>query len=160
MADIPREMMANGRPEDQIFDDDELLYRRFAPELLDGDEIAIAAVELPDMSTIREKYGRPKWRLLDPDYANWGVLSFRVRDIPPKREVWHEGVVAYLLEPRHVPYKNNYPHSEVWVYRDGQRIRKRDGNLHLLDPDFHLRWRECVVLASHIAVHPARTERA
>jgi hypothetical protein len=24
----------------------------------------------------------------------------------------------------------------------------------LLDPDFHLRWRECIVLASHVAIRP------
>ncbi|HUG94013.1 MAG TPA: hypothetical protein VML55_24495 [Planctomycetaceae bacterium] len=160
MADIPREMMASGRPEDQSFDDEELLYRRFAPDLLDGDEIAIAAVELPDMSIIREKYGRPQWLLLDEDYADWGVLAFHVRDIPPNRAVWHEGVVAYVLEPRHVPYRNNYPHSEVWAYREGEHICRSANNLHLLEPDFHLRWRECIVLASRVAIHPKRRDPA
>lgn len=157
MADLPRAMMANGRPEDQIFADDESLYRRFRPEQIDGDEISIAAVELPDMSVLREKYGRPEWLLLDEAHAAWGVLAFRVADIPPRREVWHEGVIAYVLEPIHVPLKNNYPHAEVQVSRAGIHICKEAKNLHLLEPDFHLRWRECIVLASHVSIRPKKT---
>jgi len=151
-------MMTRGRPAVQGFTDDEFLYRRFHPDHLDGNEIAIEAVELPDMSVNRSRFGPPGWLLLEEDYEDWGVLAFRVRDIPPKREVWHEGVVAYALEPRHVPLRNNYPHSEIWILRDGIRIVRKDGanpgNLHLLDPDFHLRWRECIVLASHIVIRP------
>lgn len=154
MTDIPAEMMAQGRQEDPNFDDDEKLYRRFSPDKLDGNEISIAAVALPDMSVGREKYGKPQWLLLEDDYADWGVLAFLVKDIPPNRNVWHEGVIAFVLEPHHVPYKNNYPHSEVWVLRDGSHICRKNKNLDLLDPDFHLRWRECIVFASHVAIHP------
>jgi hypothetical protein len=60
--------------------------------------------------------------------------------------------VPFTLEPRHVPLRHNYPHSEVWVSRDGIRIGR--DNLHLLDPDFHLRWREHIVLASRIVIQP------
>jgi hypothetical protein len=155
MADVPPEMMELGRPVDPNFGDLEELYRRFSPDKLDGDEISIAAVALPDMSVIRQKYGRPGWLLLEEEYADWGVLAFLVRDIPPNREVWHEGVIAYVLEPRHVPYRHNYPHTEVWVFRENAHICRDNDNLHLLDPDFHLRWRECIVLAGRIAVYPA-----
>jgi hypothetical protein len=151
-------MMTGGRAEVQEFADDERLFRRFHPNHLDGDEVAIDAVELPDMSVNRERFGPPAWLLLEEEYADWGVLAFLVRDIPPHRQMWHQGVVPYTLEPKHVPLRHNYPHSEVRVYRDGMHIqrgsRQNPGNLHLLDPDFHLRWREHIVLASRIVIRP------
>src|SRR6266404_1922210 len=55
MNDIPPEMMAKDRPEDPYFADEELLYRRFRPEDLDGGEVAPEAFELPAMSVNREK---------------------------------------------------------------------------------------------------------
>src|SRR5947209_6274056 len=70
MADVPAEMMAHGRPADPNFEEHENLYRRFSPDKLDGDEVSIAAVALPDMSVIREKYGRPQWLLLEDEYAD------------------------------------------------------------------------------------------
>jgi hypothetical protein len=42
--------------------------------------------------------------------------------------MWHEGVVPYELEPRHVPYHRNYPHAEVWVcpFRDPTMVMRPD----------------------------------
>lgn len=162
MAEMPPELLTRDRSVDPDFADEELLYRRFHPSHLDGAEIAIDAVELPDMSVNRSKYSRPEWVIWDEAFEGWGVLAFRVRDIPPDRIVWHAGVIPYTLEPRHMPLKYNYPHTEVWVFRDGIHIIQgtsvQPGNLQLLDPDFHLRWRECIVLASHIAVYPSEDE--
>jgi hypothetical protein len=154
MADVPPEMMTMDREPDLEFLDDELLFRRVSPENLDGNEVSIGAFELPDMSVIREKYGRPGFLLLDDEFKSWGVVAFRVRDIAPNRVIWH-GPLVYTLEPRHVPLKYNYPHSEEWVFHDGVHICRSAKNEQLLDPDFHLRWRECLVLASHIKVFPA-----
>jgi hypothetical protein len=44
----------------------------------------------------------------------------------------------------------------VWVFRDGSHICKDNNNEHLLDPDFHLRWRECIVLASQVRIQPQK----
>ena len=63
MAEIPHEMMSNGRVVDDNFQDDERLFRRIKPEHLDGDEPSIAAIELPDMSVGRSKYGSAEWLL-------------------------------------------------------------------------------------------------
>ena len=157
MVEIPPEMLTRDRKPDPHFEDTERLFRRFPPGCLDGAEIAIAAVELPDMSVAREKYGQPEWLLLDDEFSRWGVFAFLVRDLPPKKEIWHEGVIPFSLEARHVPLKFNYPHAEVWVFRDGIHVCKQSQNVDLLDPDFHLRWRESIVFASHIAIAP--TER-
>ncbi len=153
MPDIPPEMMTNDRLADPVFDEQELLFRRFSADHFNGSEVSIAAFELPDMSVIREKYGQPRFLLLEDKFRDWGAVAFRVRDIPPNRAIWH-GPLVYVLEPRHVPLKYNYPHSEVWVFHNGTHICRNTGNEDLLDPDFHLRWRECLVLASHIKIVP------
>jgi hypothetical protein len=158
MAELPPEMLTGSRTVDPDFDDDEWLFRRVRGEDFYDGTVAVDAVELPDMSVNREKYGPAEWLLLHEDFELWGVIKFRVRDIPPDREIWHEGVIAYTLAPQHRPLKYNYPHTEIWISREGVHIVRGDsnnpGNLHLLDPDFHLRWRECIVLASKIAIHP------
>jgi hypothetical protein len=60
MAEVPSAMLQRDRSIDPFFDDDEELYRRFSPHSLLGNEISIDAVQLPDMSVIRQKYGHPK----------------------------------------------------------------------------------------------------
>jgi hypothetical protein len=57
MARLPDAMRMGNRPPDQQFEDDERLFRAFAADDLEGDKIALDAIELPDMSVNREKYG-------------------------------------------------------------------------------------------------------
>lgn len=154
MAEVPPEMMTLERGPDHEFHEMERLFRRFPPTCFDGGEISIAAVELPDMSVIREKFGKPEWLLLDEEFQGWGVLFFLVRDIPPNEEILQAGFMSFSLEPKHVPLKKNYPHSEVWVFHRGIHICKNHNNLELLDPDFHLRWRERLVFAAHLVIRP------
>src|SRR5437867_2558855 len=116
MAEIPPDMMTRGRPKDPAFRDDETLYRRFRPDDLDGRRISPDAVELPDMSVNRSKYGPPDWLLLGEEFLGWGVFGFTVGDIPP--QMVDKGVVVYTFAPEHVPLKYNYPHSEVWAFRE------------------------------------------
>jgi hypothetical protein len=58
MAEVPPEMMTKERQPNPEFADSENLYRRFRPEDFDGGEVVPEAFELPDMSVIREKYGK------------------------------------------------------------------------------------------------------
>ena len=116
------------------------------------------AFELPDMSVNREKYGPPDWLLLDDAFSGWGVGAFYVEDIPRGEELLHRGVIAYLLRPEHVPLRYNYPHSEVRIYRDTVRVCRDNQNLHLLEPEFHLRWRERLSQASWIAIQPQQSD--
>jgi hypothetical protein len=155
MPEVPADMMTFDREPDPIFDDMERLFRRFPPACFDRGGVSIAAIELPDMSVVREKYGRPEWLLLDEEYLGWGVLYFLVRDIPPNEEIIQSGFMSFSLEPRHVPLKKNYPHSEVSVFRDGVHICRSNNNVDLLDPDFHLRWRERIVFASKVISAPS-----
>jgi hypothetical protein len=63
MPNLPDGMLAKGRAIDPRFDPDERLFRAFAAQDLDGDKVAVDAIELPDMSVNREKYGPPNWLL-------------------------------------------------------------------------------------------------
>jgi hypothetical protein len=154
MADIPNEMKTESRTPDPVFADVERLFRRFRPEDFDGGEVAAEAFELPDMSINREKYGPPDWLLLDEDFVGWGVAGFKVKDIPRGEEMLHLGVIVYVLQVEHVPLRLNYPHSEVRIYRGGNRICRDNDNLPLLAPEFHLRWRERLCRVCRVVIQP------
>ena len=150
MAELPEAMRQHGRPADPRFDPDERLFRRFRPEDVEGGTVAVDALELPDMSVNREKYGPANWLLLDEAFETWGVASFMVGDIPP--EMTHLGVIHYTFGVEHQPLRNNYPHSEVRAYRDGEHVdlrHKAD-----LDPELHLRWRQRLLWKIRIAIQP------
>jgi hypothetical protein len=152
MADLPDAMRQHGRSPDQHFDPAERLFRRFRPVDLEGTTVAVDAIELPDMSVNREKYGPPDWLLLDEAFETWGVAAFRVHDVPA--EITHLGVIQYTFGVEHQPLRNNYPHSEVRAYRDGDHIdlkHKAD-----LDPESHLRWRERLQWKIRVAIQPKR----
>lgn len=142
MPDRPAAMRRSGRPRDQDFRPDEYLYRRVPLELWAeaGEEVDIDAIQLPDMSVIRGKYGHPEWARLESDEcANWGVVGFHVGDIPER--LLHLGVFVWSFGPRHVPLEDNYPHSEVWAFENGTHVNARSR----LDSTLHLRWREMLL---------------
>lgn len=153
MADLPAAMLKNGRQADQGFQPEEYLYRR-VPLVLwdDGDDpIEIDAIELPDMSVMRGKYGHPEWtRLQDDEFAEWGVIGFRVQDIPPK--LLHLGVFVWTFHPRHMPLHNNYPHSEVQAVENGVHINAKTKDR--LDPALYLRWREMLLRSVRKLIQP------
>jgi hypothetical protein len=137
MPDIPDEMKTKGRPPAPFDDPSEYLYRRVAPDLWDESGIDVDAIELPDMSVNRARFGPPGWtRLADERCWDWAVVGFKVQDIP--QELLHLGVDDYTFAPEHAPLKNNYPHSEVRCYRNGFHINAKKH----LDRELHLRWRE------------------
>jgi hypothetical protein len=60
MPELPAYMIKGGRPPDQSFTPEEMLYRRVPPDFWDDDEIELDGIDLPDMSVTREKYGPPE----------------------------------------------------------------------------------------------------
>lgn len=140
MPDVPSAMTKGDRSEDQVFESDEQLYRR-VPFVLwdeDDDDVDLDAIELPDMSVVRGKYGHPEWARFDrSEYIELGVIGFRVDAIPDF--FLHLGVFRWSFRAIHVPLKKNYPHAEVQAFVDGKHV---DGKKQVLDPDSHLRWRE------------------
>ncbi len=150
MPDLPSAMLRNGRPKDQDFRPDEYLYRRVPLVLWAFDfAVDIDAIELPDMSVIRGKYGHPEWARLESDECiDWGVIGFRVGDIPAR--LLHLGVFTWTFGPRHVPLEDNYPHSEVWAYENGIHVNAKNR----LDPHLHLRWREMLLRRIKTIIRP------
>src|SRR5947207_1350946 len=136
MSDLPPEMLKGARHPDGHFAKSEDLHRAFHPHALQGASLELDAIELPDMSVNRSKYGRPEWLLLLDSRDGWGVAAFQVADIPS--ELVHQGVIRFTFRPFHRPFKHNYPHSEVWAFENGVHIDAKEK----LNPDLHLRWRE------------------
>jgi hypothetical protein len=93
-------------------------------------------------------------RRLPPGFLEgWGVFGFEVQHIPA--ELLQDGVTKYTFGPRHRPLKNNYPHSEVWAFRDGRHIDAKNSDL-LLDPEAHQRWRQRLAWKCRIVIRPDR----
>jgi hypothetical protein len=118
------------------------------------------AFELPDMSVNRGLYGTPEDARKGFDAEEWGVVSLRVRDMPP-REAIPQASHWYHFLARHVPAEGNFAHSEVRVWRVDDRTRvlisvRQAGEFEdddpdkesdctgpdALDPEFHMRWRK------------------
>jgi hypothetical protein len=141
-------MPTRGRPPDPHFLPEERLFRAFAPTELDGDRIAVDAIELPDMSVNREKYGPPEWLLLLDVWAGCGVASFQVQDIPA--EMLHRGTILYRFDVIHEPTPNNYPHSVVRALENDRHIPLPED----LDPELHLRWRNRLRQRLRVCIRP------
>lgn len=152
---------------DQTFPDTERLFRRVVRKHLKPDGKAdMLAFDLPDMSVNRERFSTAEDTRKGFRVEDWGVVSFLVRDIPPRETLPH-ATHSYAFRPRHVPEPGNFAHSEVRVTReDGATAvlvtRRRteeftdadpdrdtpridpdapDPPVTALDPDFHMRWR-------------------
>jgi len=52
------------------------------------DPVEVDAVQLPDMSVGRSRFGHPEWVRFDVGnnvhFEDWGVIGFRVRSIHPR----------------------------------------------------------------------------
>ncbi len=167
-------MTNNPQPEqpDQHFSDAERLFRRVRREnIARSGKATFLAFNLPDMSVNRERESSAEDARKGYDQADWAVVAFAVKDIPP-RATWVQIVQEYQLKPRHVPEPGNFSHSEVRVWRkvravftlitsrkpedflpgDPDRGEPRDTPEALLDPDFHMRWRKHIELAAKMVL--------
>ncbi|MSU77045.1 MAG: hypothetical protein EXS16_03005 [Gemmataceae bacterium] len=149
MPKIPAAMKMDSRRSapDAAFPKAEFLFRRVPLGLWDdaSQPVEVNAVELPDISCGRSKYGHPEWLRLDRVNGNdryfegWGVIGFQVSDIPPER--WDLGVFQFTFTPFHAPEEWNYPHSEIRVFAGERHIDLLD----VLPEDIHLEWRELLL---------------
>jgi len=123
-------MYRNGRPLDAAFLANERLFFRCTLDGI-GDEgrIKPASIHPPDQSVNREKYSSCRDVLL-PDgsprskvWILWGVAMILVEDVPP--ETRSAGGIAFRFTVEHDPLDDNYGHSELRVYKNGQRERDK-----------------------------------
>jgi hypothetical protein len=105
-------MFRNGRPEDQVFAPEELLFRRYLKEHFESGRISDAHFSFPP-SLNREKYSEPKDVLFSDEGSSegCGVLEFRVDEVLAEIQNGVGAVFAFF--PHHVPLDTNYSHTEI-----------------------------------------------
>ena len=135
---IPQHLWILNKLEDQVFEDDEILFRRIRVQLPDDyetdDDLALELFEIKD-----DSYNRSKYCLFQNDVLydtrpesngnhldNWGIISISVRNLKVKSPFLLNGVhVECELLPIHCPVLCNYPHTEAWFFKDGEKISKK-----------------------------------
>jgi hypothetical protein len=153
MPERPPEMLTRDRSIDPVFEPEEKLYRRIPPKFWGEPpfEMEVDAIDAANISVNRSKYGPAEWAIIDDELSIWGVVYFLVGKIPKSKQ--HQGNVNYQFSIMHVPEKQNYTHSEIWVHCDGNRIMTEAE----LDPEFSLIWRESLLNIAKIAIRPRET---
>jgi hypothetical protein len=124
ISDNQAELRWSGRTPDQNFAPDELLYYR-VEKFIENGRVNGVVIRCPDTSVNRGKYSRPEHLLYaqHPKFMKWKAAQFQVRDVPPTLRNPNDGnEFAFNIEhdPTLIP-EENYAHSEVRAYRDGQR---------------------------------------
>ncbi|MDQ2731986.1 MAG: hypothetical protein M3Y56_10030 [Armatimonadota bacterium] len=116
--DRPDRMYRWGRPIDTVFVSDERLYRRcVGNEIRQGNVFADQIPFYPDMSVSRSKYSFPEDVLYPDFFAQCGVFSFGVHDIPASYS--SDKDTHYEWKPEHDPQDDNFAHTEVRTYKNG-----------------------------------------
>jgi hypothetical protein len=148
-------MRANERPEVPHFHNDEHLFRRVPLFIWDdaADELGVEAIELPDISVGRSKFGHAEWVRFDvvnnKHYEEWAVIGVKVSEIPIA--IWRDGYPKFWFKPCHVPLERDYPHSEIRAFDEiGKHVQIAD----LLPEDIHLEWRERLLRKMKTIIKP------
>lgn len=119
---IPERMYRKGRNSDPDFDQKEKLYHRFKQlQKASNGKFYPASIRFPDFSVNRERYSEPE-DVLHPNYKGWGIVSFKVEELPEPIKI-REGdknETTYTFGPVHDPLEENFAHSEVRTYKNGQ----------------------------------------
>jgi len=130
-AASPSRMLRCGRPLDNEFSPDELLYLRCQFAWLDVNRrLKPANVHFPDQSTNREKFCAAYDVLLPTTVPNshqwlcWGVVAIRVSDVPTHAETTGGTEMTFTVE--HDPIEDNYGHTELRAYKNGRRERNKN----------------------------------
>ena len=101
---------------DPEFEASERLFRRIHPSHLIDGLVAEAFLPFPAFSVNREKYSRPEEVL--QGHSSFGIAAFRVVDIPERLQ--DPNGTTYWFGVEHRPEPDNYSHSEVHSYLEGE----------------------------------------
>jgi hypothetical protein len=159
MSSPPIAMRANGRPEDPHFHPEEFLFRRVPIAIWDhpADELGVDAIQFPDISVARSKFGHAEWARFDVlnnrFYEEWGVVAVQAQEIPP--ELWREGVFHFVFRVKHCPEDMNYPHAEIRAYEDDIHLAESGK----IPEDVDLAWRERLLRKIQTIIKPHQKVR-
>ena len=105
-------------PEDPDFAPDEQLYRAINPNYYADGAISSEAIDFPDCSFDRSKYGSPD-RLLArfPAWREWGAAALRIGDVPGSIDLSGNHWMGF--EIKHSPSARNRAHTMVLCFVDG-----------------------------------------
>jgi hypothetical protein len=106
MPEIPEHLLRRGRPVDPEFSPSELLFRAVARKDLTAEGFLVNRGKYSESNDVI---------LLRPSH---GIAAFEVQDVPEELD-GPEG--AYRFKVEHAPEEDNYAHSEVRTYKEGQR---------------------------------------
>ncbi len=156
-ADLPAGMLQGDRPVVPEFDADEELYRRLMPQHLVRNKVHLAAIDLPDISTLRSKLANsdPSWALKEPSrvsFEGWGVFGMPISRIPAA--IYYRGVESYDIKIQHVPHARNYPHSEIRAYSGEKRLDKN--SINSMPPESRMRFRHKLLQICQMRILPSQ----
>lgn len=124
-AEYQRRVHQNGRGEDQVFSQTELLFRRYPRKLLLNGRPVPLTMQFDDKSGVsvnRGLYSEPH-DVLEPDCCNGNqrpdsvVLEFAVSDVPVS--IAGQDRREFRFSPKHVPKEQCYSHTEIWCNAEG-----------------------------------------
>lgn len=125
-------MFRRNRGPDNWFSPRDHLYRRCTREDVEGDRLIPARIQYENVSVNWSRYSKP-WDVVF-EHPGEGIVRFVVRDLPeelPKElpPAAKEGkkqppVKVHCFRPAHQPLEYNYAHSEIWTFKEGERITK------------------------------------
>lgn len=126
----PQRLRINGRGLDNTFEPDERLYVRLMNIDQETNQLDFGDIRCPDQSVNRGKYSIPQDVLwCKSQYLNdSGYGFFSVKQVPTSLKDGTGQVVYFFVE--HDPikeddkYLENYSHSEVRAYQNGERQKK------------------------------------
>ena len=117
-----------GRRARPFHDPKELLYLRFRPADLVNGEIPPTSMPFPTWCANRSRFSQPL-DVLIPNWPDWKVAAFAVEAVPQQLKTEPETkkvggkrqavIRTFLFVPVHLPEPDNYAHSEVQSFEDG-----------------------------------------
>ncbi|MEB2346133.1 MAG: hypothetical protein OZ948_15500 [Deltaproteobacteria bacterium] len=114
---------------DPHFDPDERLYYAVDPADIEGEgedrSPNVSSIRFPDLSVNRGKYSSPPEVLVGPR-KDWESWYFLVSEVPPTTTFVPKPRTTdtYSFKVEHDPIPDNYAHSEVRAYKNGERHKR------------------------------------
>jgi len=127
-GDLGHPRYRNSDPEDQVFAEGELLYRRYRAEHFQNQQLLPSAFRFPRQSFNREKFSAPE-NVLHIDCCDgktlqdgWGVLECSSTNLPTPID--SQDGRTFQFEPVHRPLECCYAHTEVCCTARGEFVEE------------------------------------
>jgi hypothetical protein len=116
-------MCQGSRGIDNDFRSSDALYSRFTAEEAEGGRLLAASIPYKNPSVNWSKYSKP-WDVIF-DHPKHGIARVLVRHLPtelPKEKTGGGAPKLHSFFPGHAPEALNYSHSEIWTFREGNKL--------------------------------------